>query len=221
MQSHTVHSVPVRRSSFFRKFAIVLIVMVAVAVVAAMWIDRRGREFFESGKSIVLALDAFAKSLQSGDAAAMGRAISPDFAGTRLGLTTRELASEKTGIRVYRQTSDNAAANHDAALAEYRRCYTDPETIHAMCEDYRAGATIDMRLDEENQKAGRRIACPVQALWGQKNGQERWYDVPAVWRDWADSVEGHGIDCGHYLAEEAPDETLAALEPFLARAFRD
>ena len=44
------------------------------------------------------------------------------------------------------------------ALAEYRRCYTDPTTIHAMCEDYRAGATIDMRLDEEDQKAGRRIA---------------------------------------------------------------
>ena len=54
----------------------------------------------------------------------------------------------------------------DEALAEYRRCFTDPDTIHAMCEDYRAGATIDMRLDEEDQKAGRRIACPVQALWG-------------------------------------------------------
>ena len=74
-------------------------------------------------------------------------------------------------------------------------------------------------LDEEDQKAGRRIACPVQALWARKNGLDRWYDVPAVWRDWADSVEGHSIDCGHYLAEEAPEETLAALEPFLARAF--
>lgn len=106
-----------------------------------------------------------------------------------------------------------------AALAEYRRCYSNPETIHAMCEDYRAGATIDMRLDEADQQAGRRIACPVQALWGLKNGLERWYDVLAVWRDWADHVEGHGIDCGHYLAEEAPEETLAALEPFLAKAY--
>jgi len=107
-----------------------------------------------------------------------------------------------------------------AALAEYRRCYTNPDTIHAMCEDYRAGATIDMRLDEIDQKERRRIACPVQALWGLKNGLERWYDVLAVWRDWAGHVEGHGIDCGHYLAEEAPDQTLAALEPFLAKAFR-
>ena len=53
-----------------------------------------------------------------------------------------------------------------------------------------------------------------------KNGLDRWYDVLAVWRDWADDVRGHGIDCGHYLAEEAPEETLAALEPFLAGAFR-
>jgi haloacetate dehalogenase len=107
----------------------------------------------------------------------------------------------------------------DAALAEYRRSFTNPDTIHAMCEDYRAGATIDLRLDEQDQKAARRIRCPVQALWGKKNGLDRWYDVPAVWRDWADEVEGHGIDCGHYLAEEAPDDTLAALGPFLARAF--
>ncbi|MFL5201992.1 MAG: alpha/beta fold hydrolase, partial [Microvirga sp.] len=91
---------------------------------------------------------------------------------------------------------------------------------HAMCEDYRAGATIDMRLDEDDQQAGRRIACPVQALWGLKNGLDRWYDVLAVWRDWADHVEGHGIDCGHYLAEEAPEATLAALQPFLAKAFK-
>ncbi|WP_230534350.1 alpha/beta fold hydrolase [Microvirga roseola] len=107
----------------------------------------------------------------------------------------------------------------EAALAEYRRCFTDPATIHAMCEDYRAGATIDMRLDETDRQAGRRIACPVQALWGLKNGLAQWYDVLAVWRDWAYHVEGHGIDCGHYLAEEAPDETLTALRAFLAKAF--
>lgn len=106
------------------------------------------------------------------------------------------------------------------ALAEYRRCFTNPETIHAMCEDYRAGATLDMQFDGADKEAGRRIQCPVQALWGQKNGLDRWYDVLAVWRDWADHVEGHSIPCGHYLAEEAPDETLAALMPFLDRAFR-
>ena len=104
----------------------------------------------------------------------------------------------------------------EAALAEYRRCFTDPATIHAMCEDYRAGAGIDMRLDESDQKAGRRIACPVQALWGLKGPIDRWYDVCEVWRGWANDVEGQGIDCGHYLAEEAPEEVLIWLGRFLS-----
>ena len=60
-------------------------------------------------------------------------------------------------------------------------------------------------------------ACPVQVLWARRNGLDRWYDVPAVWREWADEVEGHSIDCGHYLAEEAPDETGQALLDFLRR----
>jgi haloacetate dehalogenase len=106
------------------------------------------------------------------------------------------------------------------AMAEYRRCYTDPATIHAMCEDYRAGASFDFHLDEEDRKAGRRIACPVLALWGGRGQVGRWYDVVGVWRDWADAVEGEAIDCGHYLPEEAPQATLRALTPFLARALR-
>jgi haloacetate dehalogenase len=106
------------------------------------------------------------------------------------------------------------------ALAEYRRAFRNPQTIHAMCEDYRAGATIDRELDEADKAAGRRIACPVQALWGRRNGLDRWYDVLTVWQEWAARVEGHGIDCGHYLAEEAPDETLSALRGFLRKAWR-
>lgn len=106
------------------------------------------------------------------------------------------------------------------ALAAYMRAVHDPATIHAMCEDYRAGAGIDMQLDEADKGAGRRIGCPVQALWAKRNGLERWYDVLDVWRDWADSVEGHVIDCGHYLAEEAPEETFAALKDFLDRTMR-
>ena len=102
------------------------------------------------------------------------------------------------------------------ALAEYRRCYTDPATIHAMCEDYRAAFTIDYPLDEADRAAGRRIACPVVALWGAKGSMGEWYDVLGVWRDWADEVQGGAVPCGHYLAEEAPDETLARLLPFLA-----
>jgi haloacetate dehalogenase len=104
------------------------------------------------------------------------------------------------------------------ALAEYRRCFHDPATIHAMCEDYRAGATIDCALDQADRDAGRRIACPVLALWGAQGLVGKLYDVLGIWRDWAENVEGGALDCGHYLAEEKPEETLAALLPFLARA---
>ena len=100
------------------------------------------------------------------------------------------------------------------ALAEYRRCWRDPATIHAMCEDYRAGATIDHQLDEADRLAGRRISCPLLALWGTRGKMGEWYDVLAVWRDWAHEVQGHAIDCGHYLPEEAPAETVRALLDF-------
>lgn len=105
------------------------------------------------------------------------------------------------------------------AFAEYRRAFTDPATIHAMCEDYRAGAGIDTALDLADMGERRRIACPVLALWGARASMPLWYDVTAIWRAWASDVEGHGVDCGHYLAEEAPKETLAVLLPFLERAF--
>jgi haloacetate dehalogenase len=101
------------------------------------------------------------------------------------------------------------------ALEAYRRAFTDPATIHAMCEDYRAGATIDSAIDRVDRDAGRRIACPVLVLWSLKGVLPR-YDPLAVWQLWAENPSGHGIDCGHYLPEEAPDETCAALEPFLA-----
>jgi haloacetate dehalogenase len=99
------------------------------------------------------------------------------------------------------------------ALAEYLRCCRDPATIHAICEDYRAGASYDYRLDEADRGA-RRIACPLLALWGGRGFVGKSYDVLATWRDWADDVRGHALDCGHYLAEEAPDDTLAALRGF-------
>jgi haloacetate dehalogenase len=101
------------------------------------------------------------------------------------------------------------------ALAEYRRCFHDPATIHAMCEDYRAGATIDTALDEED-RGRRRIACPVLALWGRRGRLDAWYDVLAIWRDWADDARGRALDCGHYLTEEAPDATYAELHAFFA-----
>jgi haloacetate dehalogenase len=99
------------------------------------------------------------------------------------------------------------------AFEAYRRAYRDPETIHAMCEDYRAGASIDYDMDESD-RGKRRITCPVLALWGRRAEPDKWYDVLAIWRDWADDVQGRALDCGHYLAEEAPDETYAALRDF-------
>jgi haloacetate dehalogenase len=100
------------------------------------------------------------------------------------------------------------------AVEDYWRWFLEPGTTHAICEDYRAGATVDYRLDEADRASGRRIACPLLALWGGRGELGRRYDVLAVWRDWAKDVSGQPIDCGHYLAEERPEETAAALLAF-------
>jgi haloacetate dehalogenase len=99
------------------------------------------------------------------------------------------------------------------AFDDYFRCATQPETIHAMCEDYRAGASYDYFLDEWDHGTNK-IQCPVLALWAGRGALARWYDVLAVWRDWAEDVSGRAIDCGHYLPEEAPEETHAELNRF-------
>jgi haloacetate dehalogenase len=108
-------------------------------------------------------------------------------------------------------------ARHDPeALADYLRAVHDPETIHAMCEDYRAGATYDYELDEAD-RGRRRIVCPVLALWaGRDDLAELYGDVLAIWRDWADDVRGRPLDCGHYLAEEQPEATAAELAQFFS-----
>ncbi len=100
------------------------------------------------------------------------------------------------------------------AMREYVRALRNPETIHATCEDYRAAATIDYEHDAEDREAGRRISCPVLALWGRKGFLEGHYDTLEVWRGWADQVEGRAIDSGHYIPEEAPEETLSEIRAF-------
>ena len=102
------------------------------------------------------------------------------------------------------------------ALAEYERCFGDPATIHATCEDYRAAASIDLEHDAADRAAGRRVRCPLLALWGERGVVHRLFDPLAEWRAVADDVRGRPLPCGHYLAEEAPDATLAGLEGFLA-----
>lgn len=105
----------------------------------------------------------------------------------------------------------------EAALADYLACYRNSDTVHATCEDYRAAATVDFAIDEADF-GNRRIACPLLALWGRNGKVGELYDVPEVWRDWADDVSGRAIDCGHYLAEESPQETAEALIEFFSRA---
>ena len=103
------------------------------------------------------------------------------------------------------------------ALTAYREAFRDRNVIHATCEDYRAGATIDYAHDLEDQKHGRKILCPVLALWGERDAAGKPTDFLQIWRQWADDVIGAGIKCGHFLAEEAPEELLGHLKPFLER----
>jgi haloacetate dehalogenase len=105
---------------------------------------------------------------------------------------------------------------HPEALADYLAAVHDPAVIHAMCQDYRAGATIDHELDEADLAAGRRIRCPVLALWAGCDELGRWFDVLETWRRWADDVRGHAVDAGHFLAEERPGEVAEELRAFFA-----
>jgi haloacetate dehalogenase len=100
------------------------------------------------------------------------------------------------------------------AFAEYERCFAQPETIHATCEDYRAAASIDLEHDDADVAAGRKIACPLLVLWGANGVVQRCFDPLADWRAMASDVRGRALRSGHYLAEEVPEETLAELRAF-------
>ncbi|HEX6980183.1 MAG TPA: alpha/beta hydrolase [Alphaproteobacteria bacterium] len=119
-----------------------------------------------------------------------------------------------------RETLRRWAGTPDAfapeAMAEYVRCFRDPATIHATCEDYRAGATIDLQHDEADH-GRRKIRCPMLVLWSARGfaSDDIGSNPVAIWQAWADDVRGHALACGHFLAEEAPDEVLAALTRFL------
>lgn len=101
------------------------------------------------------------------------------------------------------------------AVDEYVRCFSDPEVIRASCEDYRAGASIDLEHDEVDAAHGRRVECPALVMWGAEGFVGRMYDVVEVWRGYVDDVRGQQVDGGHFLPEEAPEETLSALRDFL------
>ncbi len=105
----------------------------------------------------------------------------------------------------------------EEAYEDYRRAIRDPQTVHAMMEDYRAGLGIDREHDDEDRRAGRRVRCPTLVLWATEDDMEELYgDVVSIWKEWADDVRGAPIASGHHMAEEAPQELAAELLAFLS-----
>jgi haloacetate dehalogenase len=102
--------------------------------------------------------------------------------------------------------------------AAYVETLSEPTRAHAICEEYRAGATIDRAHDEADRRSGRRIGCPLLALWSARGALNSWYSEEggplALWRGWADDVEGRAVNAGHFFPEEIPIETADALKSF-------
>ena len=103
------------------------------------------------------------------------------------------------------------------ALAEYERCFARPQRLHAMCEDYRAAASVDLEHDRASRAAGDRIACDLLVLWGDRGVVNALFDPQALWQTrCAATVTAQALPCGHYLPEEQPDATAAALLAFFS-----
>ena len=113
--------------------------------------------------------------------------------------------------KMKRWSAGESAFFDPRAWAEYERCFSDPATIHASCEDYRAAASIDLAHDRADTK---RVRCPLLVLWGEKGVVHRMFDPLADWRAVADDVRGRALPTGHFVAEEAPDETLTEFMAF-------
>ena len=103
------------------------------------------------------------------------------------------------------------------ALAEYERCFCRAETIHAVCEDYRAAAGIDLEHDRASRAAAQMIACDTLALWGERGVVQAMFEPLTLWQAQCSArVSGHALAAGHFLAEERPEETAAALLDFFS-----
>jgi haloacetate dehalogenase len=117
------------------------------------------------------------------------------------------------------QNDAAAARAKDPIQLEYLRNNTDPACIHAMCEDYRASASIDLKIDEKDMKEGRRIQCPTLVLWAANGAMGKLYDVLNIWKlegvNEGEKINGKGLPGNHSLQESAPKETLAELQKFL------
>jgi len=100
-------------------------------------------------------------------------------------------------------------------FAEFLRAFKNPATVHAMCEDYRAGASIDLEHDEADLKSGRKIACPLLVLWGEQGNVGQLFDVMTIWRERASNVRGRPMPSGHNIQLDAPEQLLTELRGFL------
>jgi len=104
--------------------------------------------------------------------------------------------------------------------AAYIEALRDPARVHAICEEYRAAATLDNEHDLEDRRAGRQIACPVLVLWSGRGPLGTWYAEVggplALWRTWANDVRGGPLDAGHFFPEEVPEQTAEELSRFFA-----
>src|SRR3954447_21911311 len=127
----------------------------------------------------------------------------PDF------FITRKLSKTAQGLSFFGKE----------ALEEYRRCFRNPETVRGMCEDYRACASVDLAMDTADMAAGKRITVPVQLLWGASGAVGRQNKPAEVWKAYATDIRDvQALPCGHYLSEEAPEETYAAMRGFFTTA---
>jgi haloacetate dehalogenase len=123
----------------------------------------------------------------------------PDF------FITTKLSKSKSGLSFFGKE----------ALEEYKRCFRNPATVHAMCEDYRATYGVDFEMDKVDFAAGRKVTCPALILWGATGAVGRNHKPAEVWKDYAADIRGtKALPCGHYLSEEAPEETYHALREF-------
>lgn len=112
------------------------------------------------------------------------------------------------GLRIFRKE----------CFEEYVKALSDSDTVHAMCEDYRAAATFDLEEQRADLAEGRRIQCPLTVLWGKQGVVEKCFDALAEWRKVTDpgvSVDGHAVESGHYIPEQSPDDVVTAIKKFL------
>jgi len=114
---------------------------------------------------------------------------------------------------MFRALCHRQDAIEEPMFAEYLRAFTLPGTIRGGLEDYRAAATVDFADDERD--LGKKLACPVLAIWGEFGKMHTLFDVLATWREKAADVRGHPLPCGHFIPEEAPEELARDLLPFL------